>query len=78
MTGQIDIYDAFKLDPPEVWSCMKTCARSNIKTDTFPGGRGKRCLYGMTQCGTSGKDMYEKVENNRVHFYCRFYKMKER
>ena len=78
MTGQIDIYEAFHLDPREVHRCPDTCVHANEYTETFPVGGGKRCLYWLHQCGTSGEDLYEKVENNRVHFYCRFYKMKER
>lgn len=77
MNRQMDMYELFKIDPPQMWSCMKTCARANIYTDTFPMG-GKRCQYGNHMCGTSGDDIYERIdEENRVTFYCKFYKMKE-
>ncbi|MCR5684101.1 MAG: hypothetical protein K6G81_01595 [Lachnospiraceae bacterium] len=80
MKGQMDIFEAFpkKVDPPPKWDCMKTCARANIHTDYFPIRQyGKRCLYGLYQDGTTGKDVYEVIENNLVTHYCKYYKMKE-
>ena len=74
--AQMTLFDYGVTDPPEVWECMKTCARSDIYTDTFPLG-GKRCLYGLKQDGTSGKDMYQRVVDNKVTFYCRYYKREE-
>lgn len=76
MNGQIDIFEAFHLDPPELWDCMKTCARANIYTDEFPLG-GKRCRYGQQYYGTSGKDWYEKTIDGKLCSFCKFYKMKE-
>lgn len=78
MVGQVDIFEAFpgQIDPPPMWECMKTCARANIHTDTFPNG-GKRCMYGIVQAGTSGDDAYERInENHEVTIYCKFYQMK--
>jgi len=78
---QIDIFEAFPkaIDPPPVWDCMKTCARANIHTDYFPiKQHGKRCLYGIYQDGTTGKDWYMVTENNITRFYCKYYKMKTR
>lgn len=73
---QMALYDFGVTDPPQVWDCMKTCARADIFTDEFPLG-GKRCLYGLTQCGTSGEDTYEKIVDNLVTIYCKYYKSKE-
>lgn len=78
MDEQIDIFAAFpgQIDPPPMWECMKTCARANIHTDTFPLG-GVRCQYGLTQTGTSGEDTYERIDaNSHVTIYCKFYQMK--
>ena len=78
MDGQMSIYDFIPdQDPPQKWECMKTCARADIMADHFPQPNGgKRCLYGITQDGTSGKDVYEKIKDNMVTFYCKYYKMK--
>lgn len=74
--AQMTLFDYGVTDPPALWECMKTCARSDIYTDEFPLG-GKRCLYGLKQDGTSGNDMYQRVVDNKVTFYCRYYKSKE-
>lgn len=79
MNEQIDIFEVYPkaVNPPPKWECMKTCARANIYTDYFPIRQyGKRCLYGLTQDNTTGKDTYEVIKNNEVKHYCKYYKMK--
>lgn len=82
MTGQMSIFEAFpkairQEDIPELWECMKTCARANIYTDTFPNTNEKRCLYGLHMEGTSGKHMITKIKNNVWHAWCKYYKLRE-
>ena len=73
---QMTLNDIFPdiVDPPKVWECMKTCANFKVyEPDEFPMG-GERCTYGLHKDGCTGKDWYQKVVNNEVSFYCRYYK----
>lgn len=81
MTEQLSIFDTFpeairQEDVPEMWECMKTCARANIYTDLFPISGGKRCLYGLQMDGTSGKHMITKIKDNVWHCWCKYYTLK--
>lgn len=78
---QISMYDVCpELIPhPPLWECMATCKHAGEHTDHFPGRPDLvRCVYGLFQpgIGDSGKDLYEKVENNIVSIYCVFYEWK--
>lgn len=77
MSGQTSIYDFLKMDPPQVWDCMKTCRHADEHVGQFPLG-GKLCEYGQHQpgIGTSGLDLYERIKDNVVTFYCKFYEMR--
>lgn len=61
------------LPPPPLWECMNTCAHAGEVTDFFPGTTRKRCKYGMMRDGCSGRDLYEKVRDNIVKVYCKYY-----
>ena len=78
MEGQIDLFEAFpkimQKEVPELWDCMKTCARANIHTDHFPETNEKRCLYGWDREG--GKFMISKLIDNTWHTRCKYYKVK--
>lgn len=74
---QLDIFSLYpELAPtPELWDCMKTCKNCGIYMSRFPGTDIPRCDYGLHQpgIGVSGADMYQKVVDNIVHIYCKFY-----
>ena len=79
MTGQTDLYSLFpeQFKPPELWDCMNSCANCGKYMGHFPMG-GKRCEYGMHMDGTSGKDIYQEVdETSVVHFYCKYFKLED-
>lgn len=71
---QLTIFDLFpKLIPdPPLWECMNTCANSRKYMDKFPLG-GDRCIYGLIKDGTTGNDLYQKISNDVVQVYCKYY-----
>lgn len=75
MSDQLHLFGV--IDPPEFGDCFTSCAHfGGPNDDYFPGTHTRRCMYGISQCGTSGADMYQRTVNNRVHVYCRFYEPK--
>lgn len=39
IVAQMTLFDYGVADPPQMWECMDTCARSDIYTDEFPLGK---------------------------------------
>lgn len=52
---------------------MESCVLAHEYVGHFPGSTRPRCEYGIMKVGVSGADMYQKIINNIVHVYCRFY-----
>lgn len=80
MNGQISFFELGAVDPPEIGDCFRSCVRFGTSgmDDYYPGTRIRRCMYGITQDGTTGNDVYMKTDKaNAVHFFCRYYKPKE-
>ena len=57
---------------PEYDECYKTC-KHFLPLDTYVCSRKKRCSYPLTQEGTSGGWSIQVVQNNEVHFWCKYY-----
>lgn len=81
MEGQISIFDWMPraVPVPEMWECMQTCENCGKYMSHFPNMTdGMRCDYGLHMDGTSGEDMYERIDaNGYVHFYCKYYEWKK-
>ena len=79
---QISMYEIAPdvMPTPEVWECMETCVHPYGKylQLNVPGFKHGRCRYGLFTDGTSGNDWYETIINGYSHFYCKYYKRKER
>ena len=68
-----------RVEPPEMWECMKTCVHAGGPWDDyFPYTKVKRCKYPIMQpgYGTSGKHIRSKTINNIWHCWCVMYKNK--
>ena len=60
------------IPPPEMWRCMKTCRHCGEEMSHFPGTNIPRCDYGYNRDHLHG-GMYEKIIDNVVHFWCKYY-----
>lgn len=82
MNGQMSLFDipGNETLAPEMWECMKSCVNYGKYVDWFPIREdGRRCMYGVHMDGTSGDDIIQEVgADQRVHFWCRYYRQKEK